>query len=104
MAAVLRVSVSVLIGDGDPQFLRLAWGSGKVRIGSNPRNRYDAAFKGHMTRRANELCWALRSALSPWCDSAAEGHAVIKRVIAEIEAIRDEVARTTPEHHPPTAS
>ena len=42
------------------------WASGKVRISSNPQNRYDAAFKGHMSRRAQEMIDALRSSMSEY--------------------------------------
>jgi hypothetical protein len=57
-----------------------------------------------MAHRAQESILVLRS--SPWSSwrTEAERHALIEGVIAEIEAIRDEVIRTTPEHHPPTAS
>lgn len=78
--------------------------SGKRRIESNPRNRYDAGFKAQMTRRAQELINALESSLWSSWRPEAERRALVEGVIAEIRAIRDEVHRTTPEHHPPTAS
>ena len=65
------------------------------------RNRYDSAFKGYMTKRARELCWTLRDALSraPYTDAAGRDER-IQWVIAEIEAIKEQVLRETPEHFP----
>lgn len=73
-----------------------------MALQANPRNRYDAAFKGHMARRAGELVRELRSALSGgWDYNPNRSDARIYRVIEEIEAIRDEVMASVEEHHPP---
>jgi hypothetical protein len=71
---------------------------------TNPRNRYDAAFKGQMAKRANELCHALSLALHS--RAQCPGHVAdrIEWVMKEIRAIRDEVARTRQDHQPPAAS
>ncbi len=71
---------------------------------ANPRNRYDAALKGVMWKRANQLCTELSLALCRLPDEESKRNSRIEWVIDQICAIHDEVARTTPEHHPPAAS
>lgn len=74
-------------------------------VKTSPQNRYDAAFKGYMTKRARELCWQLESAISDsYYRDAATRDAQIRWVISEIKAIEAEVLRTVPEHHRPTTS
>lgn len=80
--------------------VRRELGRFKLRIETKPRNRYDAAFKGVMTRRSWELISALRNVEYDFYD-AERRKRFLKAVIREIEMIRDEVLRTTPEHHRP---
>lgn len=70
---------------------------------TSSQNRYDAAFKGYMAKRARELCWELEFSLSDraYRDTATRD-AQIRWVIAQIRAIEAEVLRTVPEHHRPT--
>lgn len=71
------------------------------QIKSSRQNRYDSAFKGYMTKRARDLCWALQDSLST---SGYRNTAIrdeqIKWVIAQIIAIKEQVLRETPEHFP----
>ena len=72
---------------------------------SNARNRYDAAFKGYMKKRAAQHTGELGSAISdstywPLSDSGRKD--AVRWVIAEINRIADEAISTTPELHPPS--
>ena len=67
---------------------------------SNPRNRYDAGLKAAMSRRANEFWSVLSDAAWSLRRTDPDQAARVEQVIAEIRAIRDEVCRSVPEHHP----
>lgn len=71
---------------------------------ANPRNRYDAAFRGYMSNMARALCRALDRAIGDDDENdRATRDARIRWVIDQIKAIEAEVVRTVPEHHPPAS-
>ena len=70
-----------------------------TQIKASRQNRYDAAFKGYMTKRARDLRYALYGVLEK--DTDAVGRAErIRWAIAQIDAIEEQVLRETPEHFP----